>query len=429
MKELIKSAEIAQSILKEKGAHDSFVTLTQVESQEFNIESNKVNLLRTVFDQNVSMKCFFDHKVGSCSNNQFSEASLKNLSEKTILMAKESPADEGNVMPEGSGIQHFDNLVGDCDQKWMNQWLIDFLEEKKKNFPKTIIESTVLKHNKVKKVHLSSKGSFFTSKQSYYSGFVMFTTKDGKKSSSFNYVGFEKNKSKTPLMQTSGLHELLQQSSEQVVLNKIPSKFTGEILVTPNCMESIAGAILGYIGNNSLLKKESFLQNKLGEKVASPLWSLTSNPVSKKFVYQYYWNEEGFLSENEVLFDKGVLESYVLSDYAARKLKEKRSLSNGIHLSMNSGESNYADMVKSIKKGILLCRFSGGRPADNGDFSGVAKNSYYIENGKIQYPVSEVMVSGNFSEMLKNVVAVSNETINFGNQEFPWVQFSDLVVS
>ena len=72
------------------------------------------------------------------------------------------------------------------------------------------------------------------------------------------------------------------------------------------------------------------------------------------------------------------------------------------------------DMIKEIDKGILLCRFSGGSPSDNGDFSGVAKNSFYIENGEVQYPISETMVSGNIVDMFQKVkhittIAQNNE--------------------
>ncbi len=52
-------------------------------------------------------------------------------------------------------------------------------------------------------------------------------------------------------------------------------------------------------------------------------------------------------------------------------------------------------MVISIDRGLLLCRFSGGNPFSSGDFSGVAKNSYYIENGEVKYPVSKTVVTGN----------------------------------
>ncbi|WP_425290044.1 metallopeptidase TldD-related protein, partial [Shewanella algae] len=77
----------------------------------------------------------------------------------------------------------------------------------------------------------------------------------------------------------------------------------------------------------------------------------------------------------------------------------------------------------------MLCRFSGGYPASNGDISGVAKNSYLIENGEIRGPVSEVMVSANIPNMLNNIVSCSRESINFGSSIAPWMRVSDVTIS
>jgi len=86
-------------------------------------------------------------------------------------------------------------------------------------------------------------------------------------------------------------------------------------------------------------------------------------------------------------------------------------------------------MIKNIDKGILLCRFSGGYPSDSGEFSGVAKNSYYIENGQIKHPVIETMISGNISDMFLNISDISNENINFGDVILPWITFNGITIS
>ena len=76
-----------------------------------------------------------------------------------------------------------------------------------------------------------------------------------------------------------------------------------------------------------------------------------------------------------------------------------------------------------------MCRFSGGMPSDNGDFSGVAKNSYYIENGKIKHPVIETMISGNISKMFLDINNISTENINFGDRILPWISFNGITIS
>ena len=81
------------------------------------------------------------------------------------------------------------------------------------------------------------------------------------------------------------------------------------------------------------------------------------------------------------VIDEGILKSHLLGIYGANKLNSTRALNDGGALIVNPGDKTHNEIIKNIDKGILLSRFSGGYPSANGDFSGVAKNSYYIENG------------------------------------------------
>ena len=94
-----------------------------------------------------------------------------------------------------------------------------------------------------------------------------------------------------------------------------------------------------------------------------------------------------------------------------------------------SGDKTLDEIIAGIEKGILVGRFSGGDPAQNGDFSGVAKNSFLIENGKITGAVSETMISGNLAEMLNNLVAISKERVADGYSVLPYAAFDGITVS
>ena len=96
---------------------------------------------------------------------------------------------------------------------------------------------------------------------------------------------------------------------------------------------------------------------------------------------------------------------------------------------MRPGDRSLEEIIASIEKGILVGRFSGGQPSTNGDFSGVAKNSFLIENGKITHAVSETMISGNLADMLQNVVAISRERVADGSSVLPYAAFDGITVS
>ena len=123
------------------------------------------------------------------------------------------------------------------------------------------------------------------------------------------------------------------------------------------------------------------------------------------------------------------MKTHLLGIYGAKKLSKNRALNDGGAYIVDPGDKLHADIIKDVEKGVLLSRFSGGTPANNGDFSGVAKNSYYIENGEIKYPLSETMVSGNIRRMFENLDEVSSDRIDFGSCILPWISFKGITVS
>ena len=85
---------------------------------------------------------------------------------------------------------------------------------------------------------------------------------------------------------------------------------------------------------------------------------------------------------------------------------------------MEPGDTPVADMIRGIR-GLIVGGFSGGEPGANGEFSGVAKNSFYVENGEVKGAVMETMISGNLTDVFSNVTAVSKELVSDGTSAFP----------
>ncbi len=410
---------------------EGFTQASLVVSKELSIESNKISLLRTTFDQNLMMKVFKDNKTATLSGNQFHQDAIHNLSKELATTVVSSQADEANGFAPNQGVKNFEAGLIEADDDYMYQLLSVFLEQTKARFPKIILEAAIIKFVKSNKVHMSTRGSLLTSQQGYYEGFTMFTAKDGAKSSSFNYTGYTigKNNLNRTMMNVSGVEALLAQSSEQTEVKKVPNKFVGDIIVTPHCMEDFTRYWLDYISPASMIKKTSFLFDKKGQSVASPLFDLQALPLSDEFATKSFWNSDGYLTKNESLFKNGILNSYLLDHYASNKLNQENSLSGSHNLQFATGNTALQDMIANTKEGVLLARFSAGHPAENGDFSGSAKNSYYIKDGKIQYPIGETMLAGNLQSMLKDIAEVSKESIDFGSSKMPWVKFKNITVS
>jgi PmbA protein len=91
-----------------------------------------------------------------------------------------------------------------------------------------------------------------------------------------------------------------------------------------------------------------------------------------------------------------------------------------------AGSMPRAELIAGVPRGALVDRLSMGRPAANGDFSGVIKNSFEIRDGRVGQALSETMIAGNVAQMLRDVSAVSAERIDTGSWVLPWVRVEGL---
>ena len=142
-----------------------------------------------------------------------------------------------------------------------------------------------------------------------------------------------------------------------------------------------------------------------------------------------HYTGEGFPAENYNIIENGVLREFDISYYVANKTGKRRAPNDGGKFVIEGGSKPLADMIASIDRGLLVARFSGGEPSSNGDFSGVAKNSFIIENGKITDAAAETMISGNLADMLMNIVDISAETVCDGSSLMPYISFGGITVS
>ena len=85
--------------------------------------------------------------------------------------------------------------------------------------------------------------------------------------------------------------------------------------------------------------------------------------------------------------------------------------------------------VKNTYKCLILGGFSGGQPGRHGEFSGVAKNSFLIEKGKVKCAVTETMVNGNLGEAFRNIRGITAEVLCDGGSVVPYIAVDGIVIS
>ena len=425
----IEIIQYAQDILLKVGTEKVQCSLKKSEKNELNIDSGEMSLFRTTFNNNLTLTGILKDKKGSITINKVDKKSIDEAAKQVIELAESSKPDEANDISEKQPAKEFTSGPQKPNIDKMYFRLKEFMKYSQKAYPNTIIRGIHFDFTVYNSFFVNSNDVNFSSKNGIYTVVVIFSTKKGKKISSFNYVAYLSKDLEKPIKDCGSIDRLLKQSSEQLETFSIPVKFVGNVIITPECMDDIIGSITGYLYDYPLITGTSVYKDKLDKVIADSKLTLHSRPLSEELAAKYFITTDGYEVQNSTVIDKGVLKTFLLGLYGSRKTGLPKAVNQGGCYIIDSGDISYDEIIKSTEKGILLCRLSGGRPSDNGDFSGVAKNSYYIENGKIKYPISETMINGNIVEMVKNIVQISSERVNCGYHIYPWIKFDGLTVS
>ena len=188
-------------------------------------------------------------------------------------------------------------------------------------------------------------------------------------------------------------------------------------------------AVENFASDSPLIDGTGLWRDKLGQPVADRRISLSLAPLDRRIVCGQRWTGEGYPAENAEILRSGVLTGFCLSQYAANKTGNRRAGNTSASLIVPPGDTALADIITGIDRGVYLMRFSGGHPGASGEFSGVAKNGFLIENGRLTTPLTETMISGNLAKMLRNLRAVSREVLEDGTLSVPYMAFDGVTIS
>lgn len=415
--------------LKAKGM-DASCSLNQSTKYEMNVETGKITLIRTVFNNGLSLYAIKDNKSGSYSVNKLDRETIDQAIATVVEIAESSEPDPAHAIAEYQPSEVFCAGPRKPDEDLMYTRLEGFLEQVKSRYPKIIVENAYLDFTHQIRFIANTNGTDFTTEKGIYRFTSMFSAHDGDLSSSFNYTGFAAQELDRELLDYGSLDTLLAQSCEQITTQTLSGKFVGDVIITPDCLESLLwGYVMTFLSDGPMIAGISPFQDKLGQKVASNKLTLSSEPVSPAMADGYFVTSDGFAAENVTLIEEGVLKSFLLSLYGSKKTGKERAKNQGGCFVIQPGDKSLAEMISQVKQGLLVGRYSGGSPSPNGDFSGVAKNSYYIEDGKIKYPVTETMIAGNMAEMFANIKEISAERIDYGAGLIPYMLSTGVTVS
>ena len=211
------------------------------------------------------------------------------------------------------------------------------------------------------------------------------------------------------------------------------------IVLDPMVAGSVLDSIFDAVNGDAIYRQSSFLEGKLGEKIADSRVTVIDDGTMPGGFGTSPFDGEGIPTRRTPVIEKGVLKSYLLNTYTARKLDLKTTGNAARGLAGNPGIGTWnsflepgaktpQQIIAGVKNGFYVTEFLGfGVNLVTGDYSRGA-SGLWIEDGELTYPVEEVTVAGNLKDMLNNIAEIGNDLEFRGSTASPTLRIEGMTV-
>lgn len=417
--------------LKDLGADQAEVRLVEEDNFEVYGTAMTLNLVRSIENVGLKISVIKDHRKATAQVNDIEPQGLGQALNRLMEAVTASEPDEANAfssLPEFADVllqigpqpDHFGGMAPLRHK--LTDYVAAFLDHTATHTPAIMLSELGGQYNHHKIFLKNSQGTCLKESRGSLNVMTLFNAFDATKSASFNYMQSAPVSLETPICEDRYWRETLERSVKELDPVPFQGPINGNVVFAPCCV-----AELLYYAQDLALSDDSFIKGfskwrgQLGQPVADTKLTWRSCPTDPAIGEGYGITGDGFIAEDVVIIEKGILNSYALTLYGANKTGEHRSKNQEGLFDIAPGDKALEAMIAGIERGVLVGRLSGGQPSPNGDFSGIAKNSFLIENGRITQAITEAMASFNLFEVLKDIDALSAERHNSGSFNAPYL--------
>ena len=406
---LEKIADFCISKSKDLGSTSSNVLVMNTISENVNIRNKKLDGSERSENLGVTLTTYIGKKKASISSTNLSENNLIELVTRCIDSTRVTPEDEYNSLPDQElhfkgekNLELYDNTHLSNDEK------INFIKE---------AEEVAFSHDKI----VNTNGSGFSETKS---NFILANSNgfsDGYKTSQFTayceVVSRSNGSMERDYEYSSKRHfkdlltpKQIGESAAQLSISKLnPKKIESNkmgIVFDKRIAQNLLSTFASAISSNTISKGTTFLKDCLDKKIFNDQINIIDKANIKKANGSRYFDSEGVRIEDLKLVKNGILKDYLVETYSRKKINRKSNgrSSGTTNLYFENGDQSFDQLINSEKK-LLYIKETIGRGANiiTGDYS-VGASGIMIENGIFTFPVSEITIAGNFSEMFNKII-------------------------
>ena len=410
-----KLAQWAMDYALKNGCQQAKVNLNAGSNSSYELRDGKIDRLQQASENGLTIYVYVDGRYGSYSTNRLDQKELETFIKNGIEATKYLAKDEARTLPDES--RYYKG--GKPDLELFDKNASSISPDDKVALAKATAEEIMGTNDRIISVdtsfydgnnfgyRVSSNGFEGNTQNSWcslYAGTAIKGEGEARPSSGWgeSAIYFDQ------LVKENIGKTALNRALAKIGQKKIQSgKYT--MVIEPRSSSNLLRPLISALYGSGLQQKNSFLLDKINEKVASDKLTIIDEPHLIKSSGARYFDGEGIATERRPIFENGVLKTYYIDTYNAIKMDCEPTIDSPSILAMNLGDKDMHSLIKDVNNGILVTGFNGGNfNSSTGDFS-YGVEGFQIENGILTQPISEMNVTGNMLTLWSALAATGND--------------------
>ncbi len=431
--------------VRQRGATEADLLIVETDSSTAQVRLQEIEALKSAQERRLHLRVLFGKRSAATSTSDFSLRALDRLIDETCAMAQATAPDEYVGLPEAEAM-----LTAVPDLDLYDEAAPDLSIEEKIALIKRAEGAALAYDSRLTNsegagfdthvsqiLYANTHGFAGTYRTSSFSLVVSPIAGDGTGMQRDAWYSVSRKFRQLEPPESIGV-KAAQRALRRLGARKVPTQ-EAPVIFDPDMAASLIRTLAGAVAGTSIYRGTSFLVNRLGDHVAADTVTVIDDGTIPAGLGSRPFDGEGVATRRTMVLEHGVLRSYLLDTYCARRLamtstgnaaRDAAGISVGTtNLYLVPGTYTPEEIIGSVKSGLYVTELIGfGVNLVTGDYSRGAVG-LWIENGTLTYPVEEITIAGNLNDMLRQIEMIGNDLAFRGRTAAPTLKIARMTIA
>ncbi|MFV0398225.1 MAG: TldD/PmbA family protein [Bacteroidales bacterium] len=425
-------ARWAMEFAQKNGAQTCKVSIYSGASSSFEILNEKLDKLQQASENKMVINLYVDGRFGSISTNRINKAELESFIKNGIESVRYLAEDPCRVLPDPSIL--FKGEGADLKQYDSKYEMLQ--PEEKIALAKAAVEEIYKTDERIISVsggygdgfedaYMITSNGFEGEESSTSYGVSVQVSLKGEGDARPEDYWFDSSIGWDGLQKAGIGKEALRRCLRKLGQQKIKSG-NYPMLIEGRMLGRLFSPILQALNGSSLQQRNSFLIDKLDQKLFSDKLTVVDDPHIPGAFGARWFDGEGVSTQKRSVIEAGVLKTYFIDTYNSKKMNVPQTISGPSTLTFAPGTKNFDELLAGMKRGVYVTGFNGGNSnPTSGDYS-FGIEGFWVENGELTKPISEMNITGNLIQLFTDITEVGNDPYLRSSMQSPTILFGSV---